>query len=112
MYNFNFVDDEKLISVFDEVFIKQDINEKIFTVALTDKRLLFLDYITNDGMEALRITKGIDFNKYKEVIYQINLEEIDRLVSDEYYQIILKNKRIINFNNEILYNMIKTELNF
>ena len=60
MYNFNFIENEELIEIFDEVLVKQNDNEKITTIAFTNKRLLFLDYITNDGLEALRITNKMN----------------------------------------------------
>ena len=43
MYNFNFLDDEELIDVFDDTWVGQDENEKTTTIALTNQRLLFLD---------------------------------------------------------------------
>ena len=63
MYNFNFIKDEHLIEIFEEIYIKQKENEKITTIVLTDKRLLFLDYITNDSQETLRITKRLNLQK-------------------------------------------------
>lgn len=112
MYNFNFMEDEKLIEVFDEILIKKDKKEKITTIALTDQRLLFLDYITNDGYEALKITRGINFMKYKDIYYQINLSDIELIKNtDEYYLITLKDKTSFEFNNIILYELLKGELN-
>jgi len=112
MYNFNFMEDEKLIEVFDEILIKQNKKEKITTIALTDKRLLFLDYITNSGYEALKITKGINFVKYKDVYHQIDLSNIESIKNNkEYYLIILKDKTTFEFNNIILYELLKGELN-
>lgn len=112
MYNFNFIEDEKLINIFDEILIKQEKNEKITTIALTDKRLLFLDYITNDGYEALRIAKGINFVKYKDVYYEIDLSNIKSISDkDEYYLITLKDNTSFEFNNINLYKMLKGEIN-
>lgn len=112
MYNFNFMEDEKLIEVFDEILIKKDKKEKITTIALTDQRLLFLDYITNDGYEALKITRRINFMKYKDIYYQINLSDIELIKNtDEYYLITLKDKTSFEFNNIILYELLKGELN-
>lgn len=112
MYNFNFMENEKLIEVFDEILIKQGKFEKITTIALTDKRLLFLDYITNDGYEALKITKVINFIKYKDIYYQIDLSDIESIKNtDKYYLITLKDKTSFEFNNIILYELLKGELN-
>lgn len=107
MYNFNFIDGEKLIDIFDDVLVKQGDNEKIITIALTDKRLLFLDYInTNDGLDVLRIAKGINYARYKDVYYQIDLNNIDSVDEDENYIVILKDKTVFEFNNEKLYKLL------
>ena len=107
MYNFNFMKNEKLIEIFDEILIRQDKKEKITTIALTDKRLLFLDYITNPGYEALKITKGINFVKYKDVYCQIELTNIESIKNNnEYYLITLKDKTSFEFNNDDLYKLL------
>lgn len=106
MYNFNFIENEELREVFDEVYIRQNENEKITTIALTNKRLLFLDYITNDGLEAPRITNKMNLVRSKEVYYQINLEDIKSLSEMEYYNMILKDGTEIEFNNEELYKLL------
>ena len=106
MYNFNFVENEELIEVFDEVYIRQNDNEKITTIALTNKRLLFLDYVTNDGLETLRITNKMNLVRNKEVYYQINLEDIKSLSETEYYNIVLKDGTEFEFNNEKLYKIL------
>jgi len=107
MNNFNLMEDEQLVEIFEEVLIKQGTNEKITTIALTNKRLLFLEYITNDGLEALRITKRISFIRYKEVYYTINLDNIELITEEEYYKIILKNNTSFEFNNKELYGLLK-----
>ena len=106
MYNFNFIEKEKLIEVFDDVYIKQKDNEKITTIALTNKRLLFLDYMTNDGLETLRITNKMNFVRIKEVYYIIDLKNIESIIEDEYYILKLKDGIVINFNNQKLYKLL------
>ena len=106
MYNFNFIENEELREVFDEVYIRQNDNEKITTIALTNKRLLFLDYITNDGLEALRITNKMNLVRSKEVYCQINLEDIKSLSETEYYNVVLKDDTEFEFNNEELYKLL------
>lgn len=44
MYNFDFLKNEELIEIFEDVWIVQGNNEKCTTIALTNQRLLFLDY--------------------------------------------------------------------
>lgn len=106
MYNFNFISNEELIDVFDEVLIRQNNNEKITTIALTDKRLLFLDYITNDDYEALRITNKMNLVRSKEVYYSINLDEIENVYEDEYFIIKLKDNKLIEFNESKLFGLL------
>ena len=67
MYNFELMNGEIVRKIFDDVFIKQGENEKNTTIVLTNKRLLFLDYVMqNEGLEVLRIARGADYIKYKE----------------------------------------------
>ena len=106
MYNFNFIENEELREVFDEVYIRQNDNEKITTIALTNKRLLFLDYITNNGLESLRITNKMNLLRSKDVYYQINLEDITLLSETEYYNVVLKDGTEFEFNNKELYKLL------
>ena len=106
MYNFNFIENEELVEVFDGVYVRQNYNEKITTIALTNKRLLFLDYITNDGLEALRIMNKMNLVRTKEVYYKINLEDIKSLRKTEYYNIVLKDDTEFEFNSEELYELL------
>lgn len=73
MYNFGLIDGEKIIEVFDDVWICQGSNEKNTTIALTNKRLLFMDYDKYDSKEVLRIAQGLDYMRFKEVYYKIDL---------------------------------------
>ncbi|MDD6224323.1 MAG: hypothetical protein PUB18_04910 [bacterium] len=108
MYNFELMDNEKVIKIFDEIMIKQEDNQKITTIALTNKRLLFLDYLTpNEGLEVLRIARGANYIKYKEVYYQIDLNEITDITKGECYQVVLENKMIFEFDDDELYNLLK-----
>ena len=108
MYNFELMNNEEVIKIFEEIFIKQGYNEKITTIVLTDKRLLFLDYIMpNEGLEVLRVARGSNYVKYKEVYYQIDLNDIENIIEDEYYQVVLKNKISFKFNDDELYKLLK-----
>lgn len=110
MYNFELMNNEEVIKIFEEIFIKQNENEKITTIVVTNKRLLFLDYIVeNEGLEVLRIARGVDYPRYKEVYYQINLSDIEKIIEGENYQMILKNDMSFEFNDEELYKLLKAE---
>lgn len=108
MYNFNLNKDEEIIKVFDDVLIRQEGNEKVTTIALPNKRVLFLDYlIENEGLEVLRIARGMNYIKYKEVYYQINLNDIESIIKDKFYKVILKNKNSFEFDKGELYSLLE-----
>lgn len=108
MYNFNLNKDKEIIKVFDDVLIRQEGNEKVTTIALTNKRVLFLDYlIENEGLEVLRIARGMNYIKYKEVYYQINLNDIESIIKDKFYKVILKNKNSFEFDKGELYSLLE-----
>lgn len=106
MYNFNFIKNEKLIEIFEEVHIKQNNQEKTTTIALTNKRLLFLDYVTNNGLEALRIINKLNIIKSKEVYYEIYLTNIKNITKETNCKITLKDNTSFEFNNDKLYKLL------
>lgn len=108
MYNFDLKKEEEIIKVFDDVLIRQGGNEKVTTIALTNKRVLFLDYlIENEGLEVLRIARGMNYIKYKEVYYQINLSDIESIIKDKFYKVILKSKKSFEFDKDELYSLLE-----
>lgn len=107
MYNFNLIENEEVVKIFDEVYIKQGENEKNTTIILTNKRILFLDYIEpNQGLEVLRIARGADYIKYKDVYYQIDLNDIERITNGEYFKVVLTNKMTFEFDCIELFNLL------
>ena len=109
MYNFNLLPDEELLKVFDDVFIKQEDNKKTTTIALTNKRLLFLDYLTeNDYSEVLRISKGIDYLKYKEVYFEINLKNLTNIKQEKLY-ILFYDDKSFEFDNKELFLLLNNK---
>ena len=111
MYNLNLSKNENLIQIFDNILITNTKEEKTTTIAITNKRLLFLDYLnTNDALDALRITNKLNTIKYKDIYYQLNLSDI-KLTKQSNYYVISKNKEpIFNFYNQEIYNLLKQEL--
>ena len=59
MYKYTLNDNEDIIKIFDNLYIKQGNNEKITSTILTNQRLLFLDYIV------LNNNSIIEFNDKK-----------------------------------------------
>lgn len=111
MYNINLLKNEQVIAVFDDTFIKQGKNQKLTTIAITNQRLLFLDYFNETSIEeTLRIAKGIDYLRQKEIYYKIELKDITEVLENDYYYIKLKDNTIIEFDEEELYNIIKEQI--
>lgn len=108
MYNFNLIENETIVKVFDDVLISQGKNRKTTTVAVTNKRILFLEYIIqNEGLELLRVARGIDYMRCKEVYYQIELNIIKSVTKNKIYKITLENGKSFEFDNDELYNILK-----
>lgn len=109
MYNFNLMKGEELLEVFDNAWVTQNNQEKNTTIALTNKRILFMDYDKTDPQEVMRIGRGVDYVRYKEVYYHIDLKSIKSLEENDYYIIKFENTSI-GFDNEKLYELLQNEL--
>lgn len=107
MYNFNLMNGEEIIDIFDNTLVKQEENQKNTTIALTSKRLLFLDYVNDDINEMLRIGRGLDYIRYKEVYFNIDLVEIQSIEKKDYYLVNLKNGNSFEFSNDKLYEILE-----
>lgn len=107
MYKYKLMDNEDVIEIFDKLYVKQGNNEKTTSVILTNKRLLFLDYLVPDeGAEILRVTRGVQYLRYKEIYYQINLDDIKKINNESNYQVILNNNMQFEFTNTALYKLL------
>lgn len=111
MYNLNLSKNEKIIQIFDNILITNDIEEKTTTIAITNKRLLFLDYLNkNDALDTLRITNKLNTIRYKDIYYQLNLSDIKLTKQSNYYTISKNKELIFNFYNQEIYNLLNQEL--
>ena len=111
MYNFNFLKNEELREVFDDVWIAQGKSEKCTTIALTNQRLLFLDYDKLDPRENLRVGRGVDYARFKEVYYSIDLKSIKSVSNkEEIIIIVLSDGYEIEIENVDLFKLIKKEI--
>lgn len=107
MYSFELMEKEEIIKIIDEFLIKQNDKQRIISAILTDKRLLFLDYVNNtDYMETLRTARGMDYLRNKEVIYIINLDDIVSVYEDEYFVIKLKDNITFEFEDKELFELL------
>ena len=113
MYNFDFLKNEELIEIFEDVWIVQGNNEKCMTIALTNQRLLFLDYDKFDPREDLRIGRGVDYLRAKEVYYSIDLKNIKNIIdyNNNYYSINFRDdSKSIDFDDKQLFKLLKYEI--
>lgn len=112
MYDFDFQKNEELIEIFENAWIAQEENEKNTTIALTNQRLLFLDYNRFDPREDLRVGRGVDYIRYKEVYYSIKLDNIKNIIcKNNIYTICFKDdSKAINIDNEELYKLLDKEI--
>jgi len=107
MYDFNLIKGEEVLKIFDNVWIKQGDNEKNTTIALTNQRLLFLEYPKDNPNEVLRTARGLDYPRYKEVYHQIELTNIKEISDNENYSITLINNTSFEFDNSELFELLK-----
>lgn len=107
MYDFSLISGEEVLDIFDNVWVKQGNNEKNTTIALTNKRLLFLEYSKDDPNEVLRTARGLEYPRYKEVYYQIELTNISEVKENENYSIILNDNTYFEFDNNQLFELLK-----
>jgi len=107
MYDFNLINGEEVVKIFDNVWVKQGNNEKNTTIALTNKRLLFLEYSKDNPNEVLRTARGLEYPRYKEVYYKIELTNIKEVKEDENYSITLEDNTYFEFDNIQLFELLK-----
>jgi len=110
MYNFDFLKDEELIRIFENIWVSVTGKEKNTTIAITNKRLLFLDYNKDDYRENLRISRGANYMRLKEVYYSINLEQIKNISSNNDYYIIETDNKNIFIDDKVLYELLKKNI--
>lgn len=107
MYNFDLLKGEEVVEIFENIWIKRGKNEKNTTIALTNKRILFLEYDNNDPNEVLRISRGLSYQRYKEVYYQVELSNIKKIFEKENYCVVINNDILFEFSDESLFSLLK-----
>lgn len=111
MYDFELTNNEEVIAVFDHIWIYQENNEKNTTIAVTNKRILFMDYNQFDYKEVLRIGRNLDYIRQKEIYYQIKIEDICSIEKKEKYIVFLSNHTNFEFDDDNLFQLLKKILN-
>lgn len=105
MYNFGLEKDEELVYVFDDIYVKLNDRELNTTIAVTTKRLLFLDY--NNEYDDLRVANYQTYIKYKEVYSEVLLSNVEKISN---YKLELKNGLIIVFKNKKIIELVCKEV--
>lgn len=80
IYNFKLQKNEIIKFIYDDTDITINDNTLKLTIIITNYRILILDYpsIINP-QEDLRISKGINYIRKKEIIFSYTLEEITKI---------------------------------
>ena len=110
MYDFKLNKNEKIKLISDNTIIYTANDERNVTCIITNQRLLILDYPSgiHNSAEDLRISGKMTYIRKKEVIGEINLEDIEIIIKEsDYYKIQLKNKEYINLNDDEIINQLK-----
>lgn len=98
MYNFKLLDNEKIKLIDDDVLIK----DKIYTIIITNKRLLVLDYPSGlyNSSEDLRISGKLNYIKMKEIVLDININNIKKVEKNkELSKIVFLDDSFIEINS-------------
>ena len=106
MYNFDLLNEEEIVKIFDELLIKQGDRQKMISAVLTNKRLLFFEFVNDDYIETLRTARGMSFIRNKDVSYIIDLKNIESIVEEEYYVINLKDNISFEFDDKELFELL------
>lgn len=106
MYNFNLLEQEEIVRIFDEIQIRQNDMQKKISVVLTTKRLLFFDFENNDPAETLRVSRGAHYIRNKEVSYIIDLDSIKSISKNDYYIVNVEDNISFEFDNKELYDLL------
>lgn len=109
MYNYELLKDEQVEKIFDNILIEQNDNERETTLIVTNKRILFLDYLDDPSSpnEVLRVSSLVQYPRYKELYHHINIDDIARVESENKYRLILKDNFFFEFTNQELYSLLK-----
>ena len=109
MYDLKLKKNEKIELISDNTKIYTDKEIKEYTCIITNQRLLILDYPSsiNNPMEDLRISGRMNYVRKKEVVTEINLKNINKIIQNkDYHEIILQNGQYINLNDDTIIDYI------
>lgn len=109
MYDFKLNDMEEIKLISDDTIVFTDREERNVTCIITNMRLLILEYPGGlyNSAEDLRISGKLNYIKKKEIVVEINLNDILAINEEKnYYKLIIKNGSI-NLNDNEIVNYLK-----
>lgn len=112
MYDFKLNKNEIIKIISDDGVIYANKEERNVTFIITNLRLLILDYPSGiyNSAEDLRISGKMNYIRKKEIISEINLDDIVSITKEiDYYKIALKDKKYINLNDDSIIEYLNKE---
>lgn len=110
MYEFVKRDNEEIIIISDDSVLMVNNAEKSISSILTNQRLLLFDIPSksNNYQEVLKVSRGVNYIKQKELILSIELNDIVDIVSEkDYDKYILNNTNFFYLRDLEIKNKIK-----
>lgn len=110
MYNIDLKENETIIYNNDDVQVLKDNQIVEVSVVVTNNRLIILQDGNKLGNmnSVLRTTKSVGFVPNREVIFEISLSEIIKIIPGEYSKIVLSNNTFIQISDENIIYIIET----
>ena len=102
MYNIDLKENENIIYNNDEAKILNKNQILEVSLVITNNRLIILEDSNKLGdlNNLLKTTKGLGFIPNMEIIFQIPLNEIKDIISNEYTKIVFNNNTFVEINDE------------
>jgi hypothetical protein len=109
MYNFQLENNEDVVYVNNNVYVKEIDNDIEVSLVLTNKRLLLFKDVNKEleYKELFRITKGVSYSPNNELFFEINIDSIiDIQPIDFYDKYIFKDGNYILISSEELFKIM------
>ncbi len=97
MYNLNLLNNEKINFISDTSKILESNNYNEYTVIITNLRFLILNYPNDskNSMEDLKCSRNLYYIPKKEIVYEINIDDIIKINIDDIIKINIENNNKI-----------------
>ena len=97
MYNLNLLNNEKINFISDTSKILESNNYNEYTIIITNLRFLILNYPNDskNSMEDLKCSRNLYYIPKKEIVYEINIDDIIKINIDDIIKINIENNNKI-----------------